>query len=76
MDISSFSTPVIALIGFLAIVVLVISANVAVKKLIGIAAYFHLSSTFMGMTVFSLATKIERTEALYQRLLAAPGRHP
>lgn len=26
--------------------------------------------------LFALATKIERTEALYQRLLAAPGRHP
>jgi cation:H+ antiporter len=47
-----------AVIGFLAIVVLVISANAAVKKLIGIAAYFNLSSTFMGMTVFSLATSI------------------
>ena len=39
-------------------VVLVISANVAVKKLIGIANYFNLSSTFMGMTVVSLATSI------------------
>jgi len=58
VDISSLSIPVMALIGFLAISVLVISANVAVKKLIGIAAYFHLSSTFMGMTVFSLATSI------------------
>jgi len=58
MDISSFSTPILGAIGLLAIVVLVISANVAVKKLIGIAAYFNLSSTFMGMTVFSLATSI------------------
>ena len=58
MDISLFSTPIIALIGTIAIVILVISANVAVKKLIGIAAFFHLSSTFMGMTVFSLATSI------------------
>jgi len=58
MAISLFSTPIIALIGTIAIVILVISANVAVKKLIGIAAFFHLSSTFMGMTVFSLATSI------------------
>ena len=41
-----------------AIAVLVISANISVKKLVGIAAYFNLSSTFMGMTVFSLATSI------------------
>ncbi len=58
MNISSFPIPVNAVIGLAAIVVLVISANVAVKKLIGIAAYFNLSSTFMGMTVFSLATSI------------------
>jgi len=58
-----FSTPVIALVGLLAIAVLVISANVSVKKLIGIAAYFHLSSTFMGMTVFSLATSIPEITA-------------
>lgn len=53
-----FSTPVIALIGFAAIVVLVVAANISVKKLVGIAAFFHLSSTFMGMTVFSIATSI------------------
>jgi len=54
----SYSTLVIALIGIAAIVVLVISANISVKKLVGIAAYYNLSSTFMGMTVFSLATSI------------------
>ena len=53
-----YSTPVIAIIGIAAIVVLVISANISVKKLVGIAAYYNLSSTFMGMTVFSLATSI------------------
>lgn len=58
MEFSTFSIPIIALIGLLATIVLVVSANVSVKKLIGIAAYFHLSSTFMGMTVFSLATSI------------------
>lgn len=53
-----YSTPVIAIIGMAAIAVLVISANISVKKLVGIAAYYNLSSTFMGMTVFSLATSI------------------
>lgn len=63
MDLGTFSIPIIALIGFLAIVVLVVSANISVKKLIGIAAYYHLSSTFMGMTVFSLATSIPEITA-------------
>ena len=42
-----YSTFVIAIIGIAAIVVLVISANISVKKLVGIAAYYNLSSTFM-----------------------------
>ena len=58
-----FSTPVIAIIGLAAIAVLVISANISVKKLVGIAAYYNLSSTFMGMTVFSLATSIPEITA-------------
>ena len=37
---------------------LILSANYAVKKLIGIASYFKLSSTFMGMTVLSIATSL------------------
>lgn len=49
--------PVIV-VGFVLIAVLVLAANLTVKKLIGIAAYFNLSSTFMGMTVVSLATSI------------------
>jgi len=63
MDIGSFSTPLIALIGILAIAVLIISANISVVKIMGIAAYFKLSSTFMGMTVFSLATSIPEITA-------------
>lgn len=47
-----------ALTGLVALVVLVLASNQAVKKLIGISAYFNLSSTFMGMTVISLATSI------------------
>lgn len=58
-----YSTPVIAIIGLAAILVLVISANISVKKLVGIAAYYNLSSTFMGMTVFSLATSIPEITA-------------
>lgn len=57
------SIPIMALVGLLAITVLVFSANVSVKKLIGIAAYFNLSSTFMGMTVLSLATSIPEITA-------------
>lgn len=48
----------IILVGLGLIAVLVLAANLSVKKLIGIAAYFDLSSTFMGMTVVSLATSI------------------
>ncbi len=46
------------LIGVAALALLVVSADVAVRKLIGLAEYFNLSTTFMGMTVVSLATSI------------------
>ena len=49
--------PIIVL-GVALIAILVLAANLSVKKLAGIAAYFNLSSTFMGMTVVSLATSI------------------
>jgi cation:H+ antiporter len=45
-------------VGLAALVLLVLGANYAVKKLIGIANYFKLSSTFMGMTVLSVATSL------------------
>ena len=45
-------------VGLGALVILVLGANYAVKKLIGIANYFKLSSTFMGMTVLSVATSL------------------
>jgi len=54
---------VVSLLGLGALVLLVVTANVAVKKLIGIASYFHLSSTFMGMTIVSLATSIPEITA-------------
>ncbi len=47
------------------ITVLVLSSNVAVKKLTGLAGYFRLSTTFMGVTVVSLATSIPEIAAHY-----------
>ena len=44
--------------GLAALALLVLSANYAVSKVIGLASYFHLSSAFMGMTILSLATSI------------------
>lgn len=49
---------VISVVGIVALATLVLTSNEAVKRLVGIASYFHLSSTFMGMTVISLATSI------------------
>ncbi|MBN1935078.1 MAG: hypothetical protein JW934_10455, partial [Anaerolineae bacterium] len=49
--------------GLIALVILVLSSNLAVKKLIGMADYFHLSTTFMGVTVVSLATSIPEITA-------------
>ncbi len=46
------------LIGLASIIVLVLSSDVAVRKLTGLAGYFRLSTTFMGVTVVSLATSI------------------
>ncbi len=48
----------VAVVGLISLVLLILSANYAVKKLIGIASYFKLSSTFMGMTVLSIATSL------------------
>jgi cation:H+ antiporter len=55
---ADLSTPLMILFGLLSITALVVSANISVKKIIGIAQFFHLSTTFMGMTVLSLATSI------------------
>jgi len=44
--------------GLVALVLLVLAADLAVKKLVDIAEYLRLSTTFMGMTVLSLATSI------------------
>jgi len=53
------------LVGVAAIAVLVLSSNISVKKLMGLAGYFRLSTTFMGVTVVSLATSIPEIAAHY-----------
>lgn len=50
-------------VGLAAIAILVLSADYAVNKLVGLANYFRLSGTFMGMTVLSLATSIPEITA-------------
>lgn len=49
--------------GFLSILVLVVSSNIAVGKLTGLAGYFRISTTFMGVTVVALATSIPEIAA-------------
>ena len=54
----TLSLSLLIIIGLAAITVLVIASNISVTKLVGIANYFHLSSTVMGVTIVSLATSI------------------
>jgi len=61
----SQSLPVQIVIGLVAIAVLVLSAEKAVDKIVGIAEYLNLSATFMGMTVLSLATSIPEISSHY-----------
>ncbi len=49
--------------GLVGIALLVLSANKAVEKLTGVAAFFKISTTFMGVTVVSLATSIPEIAA-------------
>jgi len=51
--------------GVLSIAVLVISANIAVVKFTGLASFFRLSTTFVGVTVVSLATSIPEIASHY-----------
>jgi len=55
----------LAVSGVVSIALLVIASNVAVKKLTGLAGFFRLSTTFMGVTVISLATSIPEIAAHY-----------
>jgi cation:H+ antiporter len=59
------SLGLLIIVGIFAIVVLVVSANLSVKKLMGLAGYFKLSTTFMGVTVVSIATSIPEIAAHY-----------
>ena len=49
--------------GVVSIALLVISSDIAVNKLTGLAGYFRLSTTFVGVTVVSLATSIPEIAA-------------
>jgi len=49
--------------GMASISLLVLSSDVAVKKLTGLAGFFRLSTTFVGVTVVSLATSIPEIAA-------------
>jgi len=57
------SLPMSALVGVIALAVLILSADEAVKRFIGLADYFGFSTTFVGMTVMSLATSIPEISA-------------
>ena len=61
--IGALSLPGAIVAGSVALVVLALSANTAVKKMVDLAEYFKLSATFMGMTVISLATSIPEITA-------------
>lgn len=52
-------------LGFVALAILILSSEKAVEKVVGIADYFNLSATFMGMTVLSLATSIPEISSHY-----------
>ncbi|MHB9033311.1 MAG: sodium:calcium antiporter [Anaerolineae bacterium] len=54
----SLNFPIAIALGVAALVVLVLCADLAVSKMVDLAEFFKLSSTFMGMTVLSLATSI------------------
>jgi len=53
------------ILGLVALAILILSSERAVKEVVGIAEYFHLSATFMGMTVLSLATSIPEISSHY-----------
>ena len=62
-DFLSESLLLLILFGVISITVLVLSSNYAVLKLTGLASYFRLSTTFVGVTVVSLATSIPEIAA-------------
>ncbi|MCE5260225.1 MAG: sodium:calcium antiporter [Chloroflexi bacterium] len=56
--VNTLSFPVAIIAGIVGLVLMVLAANLAVKKMVELAEYLKLSATFMGMTVLSLATSI------------------
>ncbi len=65
LDFLSQSLLLLILSGAISIAILVVSSNITVKKLTGLAGYFRLSTTFMGVTVVSIATSIPEIAAHY-----------
>lgn len=61
--IASQSLAVNIILGLVAMSILIVSADYVVKMLIRLAEFFDLSTTFMGMTVVSLATSIPEITA-------------
>ena len=59
------NTILLILSGIISITIMVICADIAVSKLSGLAGYFRLSTTFVGVTVVSLATSIPEIVAHY-----------
>jgi len=57
------SLPVNIILGVVGLAILILSSDQAVTRLVGLADYFNLSTTFMGMTVVSLATSIPEISA-------------
>lgn len=55
--------------GFWSIVVMVVASNITVKKLMGLTGYFRLSTTFMGVTVVSVATSVPEIAAHFSALI-------
>jgi len=51
--------------GLISLIILVVSADLAVRKLTGLAGYFRLSTTFIGVTVVSLSTSIPEIVSHY-----------
>ncbi len=58
MNIFTSSIAALIISGVISLAILVLSADFAVQKLTGLAGYFRLSTTFVGVTVVSLATSI------------------
>lgn len=56
--IDMLNLPLAIVVGVVSLALMVLAANLAVKKVVDLAEFLKLSATFMGMTVLSLATSI------------------